>query len=395
MGIIARCQNILLFSIIKALSTFGSILTTFTTYVLLYNFSHISLIVGLGGIIYALSPSLLSSYLGATVDRIGAKKSLLMSVIFNIIILFFILLWYRYWMLLLMLIFFYSAFTTLNGIAFNALIPTVVDKEELFRFNSFLSFLFMISGFPAPIFAGYLVRVNIQLIFLIDILTYLVEMLMIIKIKEDAKYKTEKTSILKDLRSAFSYIKMKKDFLLFFLSIFIAFLLVGGLKAVLIPYFSDIFSQNYGFYFGVYNSFDDLISGLILLLFTLGYIKFERHLSATFGGILFYFVSLAILSFFISFPVVILASSISGFSSGLISPNSATYLQKNAELQYIGRIFGIQQFTISLATLISYLSLGTLSTIYDAGDVLRILAITGLTIFGIIFAVSVKLDARN
>ncbi len=381
-----------LISVIKAISTFGSILTTFTIYVLLYNLSKTPLLVGAGGIIYAVSPMIFSGIMGAIVDKLGSKKSLFIGTVLNILVLIFILFLYDSWIALLILLFFYSSFITLTGISFNVLIPKLVEKENLFRFNSLLSLIFMIAGFPAPIFAGYFINVNIILIFLVDMATYILEIPMIAKLPSDTSHEISKDSIFKDLGKSIKYISERKDLLFLFSSIFIVFLFVGGLRAVLIPYFSQSFGESYSFFYGFYNSFDDIFSGITLLIFSLGVIKLKRHIVATSCGALLFFVSLFFLSFLLSLPIVIFSASLAGISSGIISPNSATYLQKNIEEKYLGRIFGVQHVIVSISTVISYLLLGTLCTLLNVGLVLKYLALGGILIFSIISAISFKID---
>ena len=375
----------------KSFSAFGTLLTTFTIFILLYNLSNLPAIIGLGGIVLSIPSMILGGVLGTFVDKYGPKKMLIISSISNLLIAGVLIILYEFWIVLLVCLFIYSTFLVLSGISFNALLPKLIGEEELFHYNSVISLSFMMAGFPAPVIAGYLLNINVPLIFLVDVITYAFELMVVLRLPLISSH-IPKTSFLTDFHEGMKYIIRKKEILFVIAMIFIAFLFLGGTRTILIPYFSDLFGDNYSLFYGGFKSLDGISSGIILLAFSLGYIKIKKHLFATSFGIILFFIALLTLSAFPCLPVIIFSAILSGTSSGMISPNSMTYIQKTADSKFLGRVIGIQQVILSTSTLISYILLGALATIYSRRIMLSWIGIMGLLIMSIFAIFSLRME---
>lgn len=141
---------------IQTITQIGANMLLFILAVQVYSVSNSNTAVGLLFLVYGVPNVALAALAGALVDRVGAKKMILISNLFRVPILLLFIFLHGNVVAALILAFIFSVVTQFFFPAGGAILPTLVNKGELLAANSFFSFTFYLSlllGFTGAGFA--------------------------------------------------------------------------------------------------------------------------------------------------------------------------------------------------------------------------------------------------
>lgn len=246
-------------------------------------------------------------------------------------------------------------FTIPFNVARSAFIPQIVPEEMLLTANSFLIFLARISTVLGTVLGGWLSdRIPLYILLFIDGLTYLLSMFLIMFIRPVRRAVTKISSPLKiPFREIFQF---KLQYV--YLSIFIFGVITSGTYTLVVPFIQQ--TRELG-ETGVGASGGILALGMILGAYLMGNFVRERYLKSVF---LLSFVSL--ISFYLliptdaSFALILFFSFVSGIFSSIIGITQDTLIQKRANEEVRGILFGMKEILISLTFLVFVLVFGYL-----------------------------------
>lgn len=144
---------------IQTITQIGANMLLFILAVQVYSASNSNSAVGLLFLVYGVPNVALAALAGALVDRVGAKKMILISNLFRVPVLFLFIFLHGNVAAALILAFIFSVITQFFFPAGGAALPTLVDKNELLAANSFFSFTFYLSLLFGFIGAGFALKI--------------------------------------------------------------------------------------------------------------------------------------------------------------------------------------------------------------------------------------------
>ncbi|WP_239773045.1 MFS transporter [Mammaliicoccus sp. I-M36] len=321
--------------------------TTINLYILtVYNSGEIlGKVMAIAGI-----SSVISSLLGGYLSDYYNKKSLLKFLDISSLILCLIAIPLSYTnnlMVILVLVFLLNMNNNFSSPVFKSLIPDIVTKDKIPRFNSRLATINELNKIGTPIVATYFFSrqiIDIQEVLFINAITYLLSYIYVNKVdiidKNLAHFR--KVSFFQSYKSSYSYIH--KNHLLAYLVYtgFFSNIFLGGFNLILPLYATEVLGNNE--LYGIFLSFEAV--GVLLGVFSSNLIKLDEKLISERILLLISGFLLIIPSIWVSKYSIILVCFILNFSLGRYNIALQNYIQINVEKGYLGKVFAVI-FTLS------------------------------------------------
>ena len=263
--------------------------------------------------------------------------------------------------------------------AVNALIPTLVDENELMRFNGINTVIQSVVQFVSPIVAGVVLSFwNLEYALYIDIITAIIGIAILLFIKISFTKVENSQNAIGEIKEGIKYAVVNKEIgkVLITFGIFIFLCVPAGFMSTLFieRYFGDTYwylsAVEVAGFIGM------VLGGLILSI-----IKFMKNSSRSLTiGIISFSILSILMGLFINFIFYLGLMFIYGIALSIIQTSVTTILQEKTEASMQGRIFGLFSAIYSLFLPIGMLAFGPLSDIVS----LRILIIvTGILLGGV------------
>lgn len=243
-------------------------------------------------------------------------------------------------LLLLIIAIIRSIGTGIQTPAVNAVIPQIVPKEKLMKFNGTNSFIQSLVQFVAPLVAGLLLSfMSLRITLLIDIATAILGVSILIFIKIPFEKVDEKDSMLSQLKGGIQYAYQDKFIgkLLITYGIFILLCVpTGFLSALFVKrYYGDTYWQlslvevisfigmtGGGLLIGIWGEFKNRLKTLVLGMMVFGLLA----------------IGMGAINNFIFYLVMML---IYGVALTMIQTSATTLLQEKTNPKMQGRVFGL------------------------------------------------------
>ncbi len=256
-----------------------------------------------------------------------------------------------------------ATLSSLQGPAFNAIIPSIVPKDQLGRANGMMQLIRAIQSMLAPILAGALYSIiELSGLFVIDFITFIIAILTILpqhipqKLEEESHSNFIKT-IASDFTFTMNYIKSKKGLI----QLIISFSILNFLANLVMVLIGPLVMANYEAYiFGIVNS----ISGIAMIAGGLiaGIIPAKEHkVRSIFIALILSGFGLSIIG--ISPSWIVIATGFFLFMLPVPYANGTlgTLLQTKIEPTALGRVGAIMGAMLQAVTPIAILSAGLLA----------------------------------
>lgn len=379
-------KNILLYAAGRLVSSLGSIIYSFAIGLYVLNTTGSGMKFAITLLISFLPSLIITPFAGVLADRFDKKKIVVNMDFLNgiIFILFFAYINVADITLLGVYItsFLTNIITSFFGIAFEAAKPQLVHKEKYQTINSLSQIIYSISNILGPVIGGFIYAfVDIKAFILFNGLSFIASAISETFI--DFKFNQEETShdtkkfgmVLDSLKEGYQYVIKQKSIMVmygFFLGINI--LLALGVQVPL-PYILNthlnIGSEAYGIIFGF------IPIGMIVGALIVGKVVKKisiNNLYITIGIVSGIFTIAIGLPYFISALIstkttIIIYYGIIMFALGLlislVDVPFATHIQKTADSNYIGRVWGILIPMVKVANPIGYVLSGILIEIIN------------------------------
>lgn len=330
-------------------------------------------------LVFTIPAVLFGSVAGVFVDRFSKKKIMIISNIFRALFVAMMLISKEYWYLYL-LAFLVSTFTQFFAPAETAMIPNMVEKEDLMPANSLFTTTMLSSvvlGFAlgAPLISRYgdfVTGIAISGM-------YVISMILLVFIKEPAKNTSDeknKGPFMKEFKEGLIYVYQNKIILFSMIRLIIMFSAFAALSVLVIGFVNDILNLK-PVYFGYLLAIAGLGMGLGALITG----KFGNKIGKNvliFNGFIASGISLIILANTSSISALLgfetqnfkiffafLMALIVGFSSSLCVIPLQTILQEVTEERMRGKVFGVQNMAVNTAMTVPMALSGFLADILD------------------------------
>lgn len=283
--------------------------------------------------------------------------------------------------------------------ASNALIPNIVNTEDLTKANSVSSMINGISGIVGLIAGGILYAVlGIKAIFLLNAVSYIIcgilEMFITVKPMQKAVSTENKTHLIKELIDSYKYIKSLKGlFILMWLGTLINFILVP-LPAIFMPYiFNQILKaspQQYS-YVGAASAIGFILGGVLLSMLPQKD-KISIYLRSGMGVncVLVLFIYFALQGYYKSFLTtgmlilaLIIIYGLTGIANTFINVPLGVVMQKSIPNEMLGKTSALSNTLIMCSIPLAMMAGGIVTDILPMQYIILIIFIvlTSTTIY--------------
>jgi len=237
-----------------------------------------------------------------------------------------------------------------HGPAIQAIIPLMIPKEKISRFNGINTFVSSAVHIVGPIFSGFLIGLGLDFtqILWIDVITFLIALMPAILItipphKLKTIVKEEKSSYIQEFKEGFRTIMNIRGMPALFLVIIVLNTLsqpYGQLQAI---FFQKIAGDNYYnllAYNGIFFQVAILLGGGIMMLRKKWKRKALLIIGTQFFGILAWFL-IALAGFSFPYWLVYIATSLTGLYASIYNTTYQTIFHETIPPDKLGRVFSV------------------------------------------------------
>jgi MFS family permease len=283
----------------------------------------------------------------------------------------------------------FSAMDGLQGPSYGAIIPRLVSHEDLPAAMALMSLRWQFSAIIGPALAGVIIATSgVKAAFAIDIASYLISLLFILKISTVPPLKEATTKSIKSMFGGLQYAASRKDLLgTYFIDLIAMFF---AMPNALFPFWADHIHARWalGFFYSAG------ILGSIVITATSGWMKhFNRHGWAITIAAMGWGICIVIAGITDSLWMVLLFLALAGASDQVSALCRNTLWNQTIDDEFRGRLAGLELLSYSVGPLAGQLRAGTTAAITS----LRTSVISGgLLCIGLVgFAASKLPDFRN
>ena len=352
-------KNFYLYLISLSASKFGSMLSFFAMPLIVYSMYHSGIILSMFEMISVVIGVAFSIPFGLWLRKKNLKKIwILFLIVLGVsgIVVFF-------WLNIFTLIYYNTICIFLFiglGIIQQSLIPNLVSKDEIVWANNTIFSAIIVLGVITPFTGGFILTFSWRLAFLIDAITYFIEvgivMFIRVALTSSAQYKRE--SSWRAFKTSLSYISANKIIKYTLILEVLIMLIAGGLKILNIAYF--YYATNPYILYGIASTLIAIGMGIVLIPITLKIVTIKKPYHMMILSFIFYS------SFFIGIFIVwhsmyaVILFLLLGIGNGFISPNLNATIQKYTKREYLTQIVGINQTVNSGCRMSSLVLMGIL-----------------------------------
>ena len=270
------------------------------------------------------------------------------------------------WIIMILAIF-HNSFSIPFVPAFNAYLPTQIEKDKLLKANSIVNIAWQSAVFIGPIVTAYaLTIISIEYIFYVTVLCYIITAFIIINAPKDKvdKENIDFSNILKKTYQGLIYLNSKKTLRFIIILTILSNLFVMGPAIVGIPILVKIALEGTASNFAICEA----IVGLGMLLGTTFVYNFGdrfTHGKLFLTGLFIDGVSFCLYYFIENMTQMYILSFCHGIGIPLLIISRVAMMQKNIPEKLLGRIFAIISISIISMTAVSSGIIGLASDIFD------------------------------
>jgi len=283
----------------------------------------------------------------------------------------------------------FSALDGLSGPSFGAMIPRLVDHQDLPSAMALMALRWQFSAIIGPALAGVIIATSgVKAAYSIDILTYLISVGFILRVAAVPPIKEATTKSIKAMFGGLKYAASRKELIGTYIIDLTA--MFFAMPNALFPFWADQIHSRWAL--GLFYSVG--IMGSIVVTATSGWIKnFTRHGRAITFAAIGWGACIALAGVFNSLWVVLFFLGLAGASDQVSSLCRSTLWNQTIDDEYRGRLAGLELLSYSVGPLAGQLRAGTTAALTS----LRISVISGgLLCIGLVTFAAAKLpDFRN
>lgn len=360
-------KNFILYCILGGVSNFGSVLLNLGILFLVFEYTNSTKITSFIAAIET-APFIIFGLVGGVVADWFSKRSFLLNLLlFRIpcIIIFIIFIYFKIYPLM-SIIFFVISMSVINCFfnpAHRALLPQTISQIHLVKANSMYDAILRSTTILATFFSGLLLyKYNIIVLFIIDLLMYIVAFICIALMKFETNKNISNLSINRlfhDLLIFYRYInknnEMKKLFLYTFVMVFLNTWIFDVGFLGLLKSESQNANQDYTFFKGFYSSIAILINMLIPFIFK------KQSIQSYLKGSLIWGSGFFIISINQSFYFILIGLIFISIGMIISSTTRSFMIQTKISPDMHSRAFSFNAVLLYIANTISYLLFGFLS----------------------------------
>ena len=268
---------------------------------------------------------------------------------------------------IMILAFFHNGFSLPFLPAFNAYLPTQIEKDKLLKANSIVNIAWQMAVFIGPIVAAYaLTIISIESLFYVTVICYIITAFVIINAPKDEveKENIDFSNILKKTYQGLIYLNSKKTLRFIIILTILSNLFVMGPAVVGIPMLVKMALGG-----TVSNlAICEAIVGLGMLLGTTFVYNFGdrfTHGKLFLTGLFIDGISFCLYYFIENMTQMYVLSFCHGIGIPLLIISRVAMMQKNIPEKLLGRIFSIISISIISMTAVSSGIIGLASDIFD------------------------------
>ena len=268
---------------------------------------------------------------------------------------------------IMILAFFHNGFSLPFLPAFNAYLPTQIEKDKLLKANSIVNIAWQMAVFIGPIVAAYaLTIISIESLFYVTVICYIITAFVIINAPKDEveKENIDFSNILKKTYQGLIYLNNKKTLRFIIILTILSNLFVMGPAVVGIPMLVKMALGG-----TVSNlAICEAIVGLGMLLGTTFVYNFGdrfTHGKLFLTGLFIDGISFCLYYFIENMTQMYVLSFCHGIGIPLLIISRVAMMQKNIPEKLLGRIFSIISISIISMTAVSSGIIGLASDIFD------------------------------
>jgi MFS family permease len=283
----------------------------------------------------------------------------------------------------------FSAFDGLSGPSFSAMIPRLVDHEDLPSAMALMSLRWQFSAIIGPALAGVIIATSgVKAAYSIDIVTYIISVAFILRISAVPPLQEMKNKSIKAMFGGLQYAASRKDLMGTYIIDLIA--MFFAMPNALFPFWADQIHSRWalGFFYSAG------VIGSILVTATSGWMKhFTRHGWAITIAAIGWGLCIALAGTTNSLWLVLLFLGLAGASDQVSALCRNTLWNQTIDDEFRGRLAGLELLSYSVGPLAGQLRAGTSAAITS----LRTSVISGgLLCIGLVTFAAAKLpDFRN
>jgi len=285
-----------------------------------------------------------------------------------------------------LIVFFVSSFSTLFYPARDALIPSLVSKDNLTAANAFISTSGQFAHLAGPAIAGALVAwIGLTHLFTIDALSFGASMICIILIIHRNRYPVlnrKKSTHLRDLQAGLKYVLQKRPLAFLLILTAVNNLFIMGPAMIGTPIFiRDVLQLK----FSAYATVEAFMAGGMLLGSFLIW-RFGKEINPTlvlFIGMIMDGLTYSLLYFVKTYPTTKLLLFIHGIGIPMITVSRTTFIQLAIPDKYRGRVFSMVNMSVIGLTALSIGLVGPLAEILPIQTIFLLIGL-GAAICGIV-----------
>jgi len=251
-------SNIILFSIGKLISLFGSTIYSFAMSLYVLNATGSGLSFATNLVLGLLPMIVIGPFAGVIADRIDRKKIVVSMDILNGVVLIGVYLLTAYYGLNLILIYCSTLILNILATVFNTSIeagkPNIVSKDKIFKVNSISKIIDSVSSILGPMVGGLVfILVDIKVFIIVNAISFIfsgvLEMFIDFNVNSVQIKKKSNIDFKKDIRDAFKYMVSVKEIISLF-GIFVSVNFFMGLSITIpFPYIiTNVLELSSGFY---------------------------------------------------------------------------------------------------------------------------------------------------
>jgi MFS family permease len=253
----------------------------------------------------------------------------------------------------------FSAMDGLQGPSYGAMIPRLVDHEDLPAAMALMSLRWQFSAIIGPALAGVIIATSgVKTAFAIDIATYVISVIFMLKISSVPPLKDCTTKSIKSMFGGLQYAASRKDLLgTYFIDLIAMFF---AMPNALFPFWADHIHSRWAL--GLFYSSG--IFGSILVTATSGWMKhFTRHGWAITWAAMGWGVCVALAGTTDSLWLVLLFLGLAGASDQVSALCRNTLWNQTIDDEFRGRLAGLELLSYSVGPLAGQLRAGTTAAI--------------------------------
>lgn len=283
----------------------------------------------------------------------------------------------------------FSALDGLSGPSFSAMIPRLVDHDDLPSSMALMSLRWQFSAIIGPALAGVIIATSgVKTAFGIDIVSYIVSVIFILKISAIPPVKEGASKSIRAMFGGLQYAASRRDLMGTYIIDLIA--MFFAMPNALFPFWADQIHSRWAL--GLFYSAG--IVGSILVTATSGWIKhFTRYGRAITFAAIGWGICIALAGVFDSLWWVLLFLGLAGASDQVSALCRSNLWNQTIDDEYRGRLAGLELLSYSVGPLAGQLRAGTSAALTS----LRTSVVSGgLLCIGLVSLASAKLpEFRN